>query len=87
MAKTALDLIGEGDTKLHARAHTMANNHMESVKIWKGLIQSERNDPETWRGLSKALYAAGDNNTAEKCSIKAKEIEEELAKNMKRYCT
>ena len=81
MAKTALDLLGQGDTKLHARAHTMANNHMESVKIWKGLIQSERNDPETWRGLSKALYAAGDNNTAEKCSIKAKEIEEELAKN------
>ena len=80
MAKTALDLLGQGDTRLHARAHTMANNHMESVKIWKGLIQSERNDPETWRGLSKALYAAGDNNTAEKCSIKAKEIEEELAK-------
>lgn len=80
MAKTALELLGQGDTKLHARAHTMANNHMESVKIWKGLIQSERNDPETWRGLSKALYAAGDNTTAEKCSIKAKEIEEELAK-------
>ena len=81
MAKTALELLGQGDTKLHARAHTMANNHMESVKIWKGLIQSERNNPETWRGLSKALYAAGDNNTAEKCSIKAKEIEEELGKN------
>ena len=80
MAKTALELLGQGDTKLHARAHTMANNHMESVKIWKGLIQSERNDPETWRGLSKALYAAGDYTTAEKCSIKAKEIEEELAK-------
>ena len=80
MAKTALELLGQGDTKLHARAHTMANNHMESVKIWKGLIQSERNDPETWRGLSKALYAAGDNNTAEKCGIKAREIEEELAK-------
>ena len=75
MAKTALDLIGEGETELHARAHTMANNHMESVKIWKGLIQINRNDPEIWRGLAKALYAAGDNNTAEKCSIKANEIE------------
>ena len=75
MAKTALDLIGEGETELHARAHTMANNHMESVKIWKGLIQVNRNDPEIWRGLAKALYAAGDNTTAEKCSIKANEIE------------
>ena len=75
MAKTALDLIGEGETELHARAHSMANNHMESVKIWKGLIQINRNEPEIWRGLAKALYAAGDSTTAEKCSIKAKEIE------------
>ena len=81
MAQTALNLIGSGETELHARAHTMANNHMESVKIWKGLIQINRNDPETWRGLSKALYAAGDTNTAEKCSIKAKEIEDSNAKS------
>ena len=80
MAKTALDLIGEGETELHARAHSMANNHMESVKIWKGLIQINRNEPEIWRGLAKALYAAGDSSTAEKCSIKAKEIEESVSK-------
>ena len=80
MAKTAVDLIGEGETELHARAHSMANNHMESVKIWKGLIQINRNEPEIWRGLAKALYAAGDSTTAEKCSIKAKEIEESVSK-------
>lgn len=80
MAKTALDLIGEGETELHARAHSMANNHMESVKIWKGLIQINRNEPEIWRGLAKALYAAGDSTTAEKCSIKAKEIEASVSK-------
>ena len=78
MAQTALDLLGQGESQLHARAHTMANNHMESIKIWKGLIQTERNDPEMWRGLSKALYAAGDNTTAEKCSIKAQEIEDDM---------
>ena len=75
MAATALELIGHGETVLHARAYTMTNNHMESVKIWKALIQTNRNDAELWRGLSKALYAAGDTNTAEKCSIKANEIE------------
>tara|TARA_Y100000589_G_scaffold58888_2_gene49412 strand:- start:7019 stop:9181 length:2163 start_codon:yes stop_codon:yes gene_type:complete len=85
MAQTALDLLGQGESQLHARAHTMANNHMESVKIWKGLIQTERNDPEMWRGLSKALYAAGDNTTAEKCSIKAQEIEDEM--NVKNVVT
>lgn len=80
MAKTALDLMGQGETELHARAHSMANNHMESVKIWKSLIQINRNAPEIWRGLAKALYAAGDSTTAEKCSIKAKEIEESVSK-------
>ena len=80
MAKTALDLMGPGETQLHARAHSMANNHMESVKIWKSLIQINRNDPEIWRGLAKALYSAGDTTTAEKCSIKAKEIEESVSK-------
>ena len=80
MAKTALDLMGQGETELHARAHSMANNHMESVKIWKSLIQINRNEPEIWRGLAKALYAAGDSTTAEKCSIKANEIEESVSK-------
>ncbi len=56
----------------------MANEHMESVKIWKGLIQTDRNNPNTWRGLAKALIAAGDTSTAQKCSIKANEIEAEL---------
>ena len=78
MAKTALELLGSGETELHARGHTMANNHMESVKIWKGLIQTDRNNPETWRGLANALFAAGDNNTAEKCRVKANEIEIEM---------
>ena len=75
LATTALELMGTGETTLHARAYTMTNNHMESVKIWKTMIQSNRNDPTLWRGLSKSLYAAGDTNTAEKCSIKASEIE------------
>ncbi|MBL6731467.1 MAG: tetratricopeptide repeat protein [Candidatus Poseidoniaceae archaeon] len=75
LATTALELMGPGQTILHARAYTITNNHMESVKIWKAMIQSNRNDSELWRGLSKALYAAGDTNTAEKCSIKANEIE------------
>ena len=81
MAATALELLGDGETEIHARAHTMANNHMESVKIWKGLIQTDRNNPETWRGLAKALFAAGDNNTAEKCRVKANEIESKVINN------
>ena len=76
LAKTAFDLLGDGQTELHARAHTQMNSHVHAVKIWKELIQTHRNDHEMWRGLSKALYAAGDTATAEKCSIKANEIEQ-----------
>ncbi len=75
LASTALDILGQGETLLHARAYTMCGKHMDSVKIWKLMIQTNRNDPEMWRGLSKALHAAGDTNTAEKCSNKAAEIE------------
>lgn len=81
LATTALELLGSGETVLHARAYTMTNNHMESVKIWKTMIQTNRNDAEMWRGLSKALYAAGDTSTAEKCSLKANEIDGQKQSN------
>ena len=48
----------------------------------KGLIQTDRNNPETWRGLANALFAAGDNNTAEKCRVKANEIEIEMTNEL-----
>ena len=83
MAATALELLGSGETEIHARAHTMANNHMESVKIWKGLIQTDRNNPETWRGLAKALLLQG-TITLLRNAVKANEIESKVINNSTR---
>ena len=42
LASNALALLGVGQTELHARAHSAMNNHVESVTIWKSLIQTQK---------------------------------------------
>ena len=76
LAANALALLGEGQTELHARAFSAMNNHVESVTIWKSLIQLQKTNPILWRGLSKSLRAAGDMETSERCRIKADSLEQ-----------
>jgi tetratricopeptide (TPR) repeat protein len=52
------------------------NNHVESVTIWKSLIQTQKTNPILWRGLSTSLSAAGDMETSERCRIKADSLEQ-----------
>ena len=53
------------------RALSAAGNHTDSVKCWKGMIQSDKNNPELWTGLARSLEAAGDMATAQRCHEKA----------------
>ena len=76
LASNALVLLGEGRTELHARANSAMNNHVESVTIWKALIQTQKTNPILWRGLSKSLRAAGDIDTSERCRVKADSLEQ-----------
>lgn len=76
LAANALALLGEGQSELHARAHSAMNNHVESVTVWKALIQTEKNNPILWRGLSKSLKAAGDIETSERCRMKADALDQ-----------
>ena len=76
LASNALVLLGEGQTELHARANSAMNNHVESVTIWKALIQTQKTNPILWRGLSKSLRAAGDIDTSERCRVKADSLEQ-----------
>jgi len=76
LAANALALLGEGQSELHARAFSAMNNHVESVTIWKALIQTEKNNPILWRGLSKSLKAAGDIETSERCRMKADALDQ-----------
>lgn len=61
----------EVNTQLMGRALSAAGNHTDAVKCWKGMIQSDKNNPELWTGLARSLEAAGDMTTAQRCHEKA----------------
>ena len=74
LATEAIDLC-EPNTELMARALSAAGNHTEAVVCWKSMIQSDKTNPDNWRGLARALEAAGDLATAERCHQKAQSLE------------
>jgi len=75
MAKEALELLGPGTSQHHARAHSAAQDHVQSVTVWRTLIQSDGQNASNWRGLARALENAGDLETAQKCHSKANALE------------
>ena len=78
MAQEALNLLGQGSTQLHARAYSASNDHVQSVTLWRSLIQNDGQNAENWRGLARSLENAGDLETAQKCHAKASGLEQEL---------
>jgi len=70
LAAEAVDLCQE-NTMLMGRALSAAGKHTDSVKTWKAMIQNDKNNPEYWTGLGRALEAAGDMATAQRCHQKA----------------
>ena len=81
MAQEALNLLGQGSTQLHARAYSASNDHVQSVTLWRSLIQNDGQNAENWRGLARSLENAGDLETAQKCHAKASGLEQELGTN------
>ena len=45
------------------------------MKIWKELIQTDKENSGLWKGLARSLEAAGDLDTAQRCHTKANELE------------
>ncbi|MDB3879426.1 hypothetical protein N9295_01075, partial [bacterium] len=75
LAQYALDLLPPGPSEHRARAMTLKGDNIESVKIWKELIQTDKENPGLWKGLARSLEAAGDLDTAQRCHSKANELE------------
>ncbi len=75
LAQYALDLLAPGASEQRARAMTLKGDNIESVKIWKELIQTDKENPGLWKGLARSLEAAGDVATAQRCHTKANELE------------
>ncbi len=79
MAQEAITLLGQGESQLHARAYSAANDHVQSVTLWRSLIQNDGQNADNWRGLARSLENAGDLETAQKCHAKANGLEQETA--------
>ncbi|MCH1443282.1 MAG: tetratricopeptide repeat protein [Candidatus Poseidoniaceae archaeon] len=75
LAQYAIDLLAPGASEQRARALTLKGDNIESVKIWKELIQMDKENSGLWKGLARSLEAAGDLETAQRCHTKANELE------------
>ena len=75
LAQYALDLLSPGASVDRARALTLKGENIESVTVWKELIQHDKENASLWRGLAKSLEAAGDLETAQRCHTKARDLE------------
>ena len=75
LAQYALDLLVPGPSEQRARAMTLKGDNIEAVKIWKELIQTDKQNSGLWKGLARSLEAAGDLDTAQRCHAKANELE------------
>ncbi len=71
LAEEARTLLEGKSGAILARALSLCGMHTESVVQWKQLIESDKQNPAHWLGLSKSLEAAGDRERAEKCRAKA----------------
>lgn len=73
LAEEAVSLLDE-NTALMGRALSAAGQHTEAVMCWKALIQEDKSSPDSWTGLARALEAAGDLSTAQRCHEKANDL-------------
>ena len=79
MAREALHYLPEQEIQLRARANSIAGEHAASVTLWKGLLESNKEDPELWLGLARSLSAAGSEDKAAACREKARGLGAEVA--------
>jgi tetratricopeptide (TPR) repeat protein len=86
MAREALRYLPENEIKLRARANSIAGEHAEAVTLWKGLLESNKEDAGLWLGLARSLSAAGSEDKAAACREKARglgaDVEEPVAQPM-----
>ena len=73
LAEEALTLIDDVESGIKARALSLANQHRESITLWKKLLQSNPTS-DHWTGLARTLERAGELEKAQKCHEKAREL-------------
>ena len=71
LATKALTLLGDDLPRIRARAHSLRQEHLEAIGLWKHEVTSDGNDASAWTGMAKALESAGELEKAAKCHAKA----------------
>ena len=59
-----------------AKEMTEAGDHVNSVRVWKELLDDNKEDPAIWDGMADSLSAAGHIDRALQCRQKARSVEE-----------
>ena len=59
-----------------AKEMTEAGDHVNSVRVWKELLDDNREDPKIWDGMADSLSAAGHIDRALQCRQKARSLED-----------
>jgi len=71
LATKALTLLGDDLPRIRARAHSLRQEHLEAIGLWKHEVTSDGDDASAWTGMAKALESAGELEKAAKCHAKA----------------
>ena len=71
LATKALTLLGDDLPRIRARAHSLRQEHLEAIGLWKNEVTSDGDDASAWTGMAKALESAGELEKAAKCHAKA----------------
>jgi len=71
LANRALALLGDDLPRIRARAHSLRQEHLEAIGLWKHEVTSDSEDASAWTGMARALESAGELEKAAKCHAKA----------------
>lgn len=75
LGRTAIELLKEQQTELMVRALSLSGDHTEATRICKSILESNTNNPSSWRLMAKVLESQGNSDRANQCRDKANKLE------------
>ena len=88
ISETKLQLVGEDEENIQleistvedkillAKEMTEAGDHVNSVRVWKELLDDNKEDSIIWEGMADSLAAAGHIDRALQCRQRARSLQE-----------
>ena len=77
LGSTAVSLLKDSQSELMVRALSLSGDHTEATRICKSILESNTDNPSSWRLMAKVLDAQGNSDRASQCRNKANKLEGE----------